>query len=210
MPDRRNALLIVDVQNDFCPGGALAVKEGNDVVPVINNITGSFYRVIATQDWHPQKQVSFASNHEGLNEYDQIDYNGSKQTLWPDHCVAGTYGADFNKGLNTDFVDLIVRKGTSPDIDSYSAFVENDRITSTGLDGYLKSVGITDLYVCGLATDYCVFYSAMDAAEAGFNVYLIIDACRGINVPESSIDSALADMREKGINIISSKELLDV
>jgi len=201
------ALLIIDVQNDFCPGGALPVNEGDAVVPVINRMQYAFRKVVATQDWHPKTHASFASNHNGKKPFDVIDLDGISQTLWPDHCVQGTGGAAFHPGLATDRVDLIVRKGTNPQIDSYSAFMENNKKTATGLAGYLKSLGITSVHLCGLATDFCVFYSAMDSASLGFETFVILDACRGIDIPEGSIDRALAAMKGKGIRIISSSEL---
>ncbi len=200
-------LLIIDVQNDFCPGGALAVGGGNEVVPVINSIIWKFNRVVATQDWHPADHSSFASNHKGKKPFDEIELNGYRQTLWPDHCVQGSRGADFHPDLNTTLVDLIVRKGTSSDIDSYSAFLENDKKTKTGLDGYLNSIGTTEVFVCGLATDYCVYYSAMDAHMIGFKTAVIIDACRGIDVPEGSLTKVIASMREAGIRIVESGAL---
>jgi nicotinamidase/pyrazinamidase len=203
----RDILIVTDVQNDFCPGGALAVSGGDLVVPVINGIIDSFHRIVATQDWHPKHHSSFASNHPGKKPFDQIDLGGVVQTLWPDHCVAGTAGAAFHPGLNPDRFDIIVRKGTNPAVDSYSAFLENDKKIRTGLDGYLKSIGAGRVFFCGLATDYCVFYSAMDAASFGFDTLVILDACRGIDVPENNIDRSIAEMKKNGIRIIASKDL---
>jgi len=206
----RDVLIVTDVQNDFCPGGALAVGEGDRIVPVINGIIDRFHRIVATQDWHPKHHMSFASNHPGKKPYDQVELGGIVQTLWPDHCVAGTAGAGFHPGLNPDRFDIIVRKGTNPAVDSYSAFLENDKKTRTGLDGYLKSIGADRVFFCGLATDYCVFYSAMDAASFGFDTLVIIDACRGIDVPAGSIERSIGEMKGKGIRMIESKELLSL
>jgi nicotinamidase/pyrazinamidase len=198
------ALIIVDVQNDFCPGGALAVPEGDKIIPVINKLSGKFERVVATQDWHPTDHMSFAANHPGKKVYDIIEYKGTEQVLWPEHCVSGTTGAKFHPELNTVNVDLILRKGINPEIDSYSAFRENDKSTLTGLEGYLKTLEIKETYLCGLALDYCVFYSAMDAKELGFETYVIIDGTKGIDSPEGNIDKSLAIMKKKGIQIIQS------
>lgn len=206
----RDVLIVTDVQNDFCPGGALAVGEGDRIVPVINGIIDRFHRIVATQDWHPRHHMSFASNHPGKKPYDQVELGEFVQTLWPDHCVAGTPGAGFHPGLNPDRFDIIVRKGTNPAVDSYSAFLENDKKTRTGLDGYLKSIGADRVFFCGLATDYCVFYSAMDAASFGFDTLVIIDACRGIDVPAGSIERSIGEMKGKGIRMIESKELLSL
>ena len=203
----RDVLIVVDVQNDFCPGGALAVPEGDRVVPVINGIIRRFSRVVATQDWHPQNHVSFASAHPGKKPYEQIDRGGAIQVLWPDHCVAGTEGAALHPGLAADRFSLVVRKGTSPSLDSYSAFLENDRATRTGLDGYLRSVGAGRVFICGLATDYCVFYSAMDSASFGFETAVLIDACRGIDVPENNIRLSITAMKGKGIRILNASDI---
>jgi nicotinamidase/pyrazinamidase len=201
------ALIIVDVQNDFCHGGALAVPEGDKIIPVINKLSGKFERVVATQDWHPTDHMSFAANHPGKKVYDVIEYKGIEQVLWPAHCVSGTPGAEFHPELNTENLNLILRKGTNPEIDSYSAFQENDKKTITGLEGYLKSLEIKETYLCGLALDYCVFYSAMDAKELGFETYVVIDATKGIDSPEGNIDKSLAIMEKKGIKIIKSDDL---
>jgi len=203
----RDVLIVVDVQNDFCPGGALAVSGGDLVVPVINGIMGRFSRVAATQDWHPKNHASFASSHQGREPFDQVELAGLTQTLWPDHCVAGTAGAAFHPGLHEEYFHLIVRKGSDPAVDSYSAFLDNDKKTATGLAGYLKEVGAGMIYLCGLATDYCVFFSAMDAVSFGFRVTVILDACRGIDVPAGSIDRSISEMKRTGIRIIESKDL---
>lgn len=203
----KNALLVIDVQNDFCPGGRLAIRDGDKVIPIINSILKKFFKVIATQDWHPQDHISFAMNHPGKKAYDVVDVNGTEQVLWPAHCVAGTKGAQFHPELNTNSFHLIVRKGMHPNIDSYSAFTENDKKTITGLSGYLKGLEITQVYLCGLATDYCVFYSALDAVHSGFDTHVINDACRGVNVPENNVQKSIDTMKASGIHIIESSEL---
>jgi len=201
------ALIIIDVQNDFCPGGALAVPEGDKIIPTINKLSNMFEKVIATQDWHPKNHVSFASNYPGKKEYDIIEHKGIEQVLWPDHCVPGTKGAEFQSDLETERVNLILRKGDNPEIDSYSAFRENDKKTITGLEGYLKNLDIKETYICGLALDYCVFYSAMDAKQLGFETYVIIDATKGIDSPENNIDKALRKIKENNIKTIESSDL---
>lgn len=206
-PKKRSALIAVDVQNDFCAGGALEVQNGDEVVPVINRISNGFSVVIATQDWHPVGHFSFASQHPGKNPLETIKRGDLEQVLWPDHCVAGTVGADFHPELETTRLSLILRKGTDPDLDSYSGFFENDKVTSTGLEHYLKGLGYSDLYLCGLATDYCVYYTAMDALRLGFNVCLVEDACRGVDFPEGSTAKALQTMTENGLEILSSADL---
>lgn len=205
--EEKKALIIIDVQNDFCPGGALAVPEGDRIISTINELSGKFEKVIATQDWHPENHVSFAVNYPGKKEYDVVDHEGIEQVLWPKHCVPGTKGAEFHPELNTEKVDLILRKGNDPDIDSYSAFRENDKETITGLEGYLRKLKIKETYFCGLALDYCVFYSAMDAKELGFETYVIIDGTKGIDSPEGNIDKSLDEMKQSGIKIIESKDL---
>ncbi len=206
--DKDSALIVIDVQNDFCPGGRLAIKDGDKVIPIINDISCKFHKIIATQDWHPQSHISFAKNHPGKNPNDVVEINGIKQVLWPEHCVMGTRGADFHSDLSTIKFNLILRKGTNPKIDSYSAFTENDKKTITGLEGYLRGLGISRPFFCGLATDYCVFCSAMDATRLGFESSVIIDACRGVDVPENNVKKSIDTMQENGINIIISKELL--
>ncbi len=205
--EENRALIIIDMQNDFCPGGALAVLEGNEIVPVINKLSSKFRRIIATQDWHPPDHVSFAVSHPGKKEYDVISYEGIEQVLWPKHCVPGTKGAEFHPELDTEKFNLILRKGSNPKIDSYSAFRENDKKTLTGLEGYLRNLSVSKTYFCGLALDYCVFYSAMDSKELGFETYVIIDGTKGIDSPEGNIDKSLNTMRKKGIKIIESNNL---
>ena len=192
------ALIVIDVQSDFCRGGALAVPDGDAVVPVINALVKGFDTVVATQDWHPPKHKSFASSHEGKQPFATIEMPYGEQTLWPDHCVQGSPGASLHGYLNLDPCSLILRKGLNPEVDSYSAFFENDRRTTTGLAGYLKAKQITKLYMVGLATDFCVAYSAMDARKLGFEVAVIEDACRGIDL-EGSLNSAWQMMRNAGV-----------
>ena len=202
------ALIIIDVQNDFCTGGNLEVKNGEETVSVINSISHLFYKTVATQDWHPANHKSFASNNEGTKPLEMIEVNGIMQVMWPDHCVQGTKGADFHPDLNTENIDLIVRKGTNPELDSYSAFLENDHKTKTGLSGYLKDLGIKTLFFAGLATDYCVYFSAMDALDEGFEVFVILDACRGVDFPENNVTRCIDLMKTAGVKFISSRDLL--
>ncbi len=194
----RDVLLVVDVQNDFCPGGALAVPGGDDIVPVVNRLAAGFAHVILTQDWHPAGHSSFASAHPEQQPFATIEMPYGEQTLWPDHCVQGTDGAAFHPKLIIPHAELVLRKGFHPAIDFYSAFRENDRRTATGLAAYLKERGLERVTLCGLATDFCVLYSALDAAEAGFAATLVLDACRGID-REGSLAQALDRMRGAGV-----------
>lgn len=194
------ALIVVDVQNDFCPGGALAVAGGDQIVAQINNVMADYDAVILTQDWHPAGHSSFASSHEA-EVFSNIAMPYGPQVLWPDHCVQGSFGAAFHKDLVTDRADLILRKGYRPDIDSYSAFFENDRSTATGLEGYLKSRGILDVTLVGLATDYCVAYSALDAARLGFAVSVDTALCRAIDM-DGSLDQAQRDMAAAKVSLL--------
>ena len=189
------ALIVIDVQNDFCPGGSLAVPEGDAIVPGINALMADFDAVILTQDWHPAGHSSFAGSHAGKSPYDLVDMPYGPQVLWPDHCIQGSNGGAFHAGLNTDRADLIVRKGYNPAIDSYSAFFENDQKTPTGLEGYLRNRGLTDLTMVGLATDFCVNFSAVDAAKLGFKVSVDQSLCRAIDL-DGSLDAALTGMAE--------------
>lgn len=199
-----SALLVIDVQNDFCPGGRLPVEEGDGVVPVINRVMKSFSLIVATQDWHPPDHISFASNHENKKPFDTIDADGIEQVLWPAHCVAGSDGADFHPGLDTDRFSIILRKGTTNNLDSYSAFFENDRKTATGLSFYLRGLDVRSVYLCGLAADVCVFYSAMDAVNEGFDTFFVLDATRGVDVPEGNVEKAFSIMEDAGIHMIDS------
>ena len=198
-----DALLIVDMQNDFCPGGALAVPEGDAIVPQINALAARFPCVLQTQDWHPPGHQSFASSHPEHDPYDVIEVDYGEQVLWPDHCVQGTDGVEFHPDLDTTHTELIVRKGFRPEIDSYSAFYENDGATSTGLAGYLRERGIDTLYLCGLATDFCVKWSALDGRKEGFDVYVIEDATRGID-QDGSLAAAWDAMNDAGVQVISA------
>ena len=196
-------LIVVDVQNDFCPGGALAVPKGDEVVPVINRLAARFANAVFTQDWHPRGHTSFASSHPGKKPFETVELPYGEQVLWPDHCVQGTRGAAFHEGLELAKAQLVIRKGFHRDIDSYSAFVEADRKTSTGLAGYLKERGFASLFVCGLATDFCVAWTALDARAAGFEVSVVEDACRAIDL-EGSLKRAWAQMAAAGVKRINS------
>ena len=200
------ALVVIDVQNDFCPGGALEVPGGDAVVPVINRIAPRLPVCILAQDWHPPGHLSFASSHEGKSPFETTTLAYGEQVLWPDHCVQGTDGAAFHRDLATDGADLVLRKGFRPSIDSYSAFYENDRSTVTGLSGYLRSRGISRLFFVGLATDFCVAYSALDGAREGFEVAVVEDACRGIDL-EGSLAAAWDQMAAAGVARVQSSEL---
>lgn len=195
-----NALILVDVQNDFCPGGALAVPGGDEVVPAINAMMGQFDAVILTQDWHPAGHSSFASSHPGKAPLETTQMPYGTQVLWPDHCVQGSDGAAFHADLRTDG-DLIIRKGFRSDIDSYSGFFENDQTTATGLEGYLRSRGITTLTLAGLATDFCVAFTALDAARLGFDVTVDLSACRAIDL-DGSLAKALTQMEQAGVRLL--------
>lgn len=197
-----NALIIIDVQNDFCTGGALEVPGGEEVVPIVNAMAEEFDAVVLTQDWHPAGHSSFASSHPGKTPMEMIDMPYGPQVLWPDHCVQGSSGAAFHPDLRTDG-DLIIRKGYRPGIDSYSAFFENDRETPTGLDGYLRTRGIDTLTLVGLATDFCVNYSALDAVKLGYDVTVALDACRGIDL-DGSLHAARDAMQNSGVVLLST------
>lgn len=200
------ALLVIDVQNDFCPGGKLAVPEGDEVVPVINKLADRFDHVIQTQDWHPPSHSSFASAHPGKEPFETIEMPYGEQTLWPDHCIQNSAGADFHPDLVTRRTEMLVRKGFRKEMDSYSAFYENDHQTATGLKGFLKERGIDTLYAVGLATDFCVKWSVLDGLDEGFEVYVVEDAVRGINL-EGSVALAWKEMTEAGAKRIYSDKL---
>ncbi len=201
------ALLIVDLQNDFCPGGALAVPQGDTIVPTVNELVDAFDIVIQTQDWHPSDHHSFASSHDGKNPYDTVELDYGTQVLWPDHCVQGSNGADFHPELNTHKSEVIIRKGFRKEIDSYSTFYENDNQTPTGLTGYLRDRGITDLYTVGLAADFCVKWSILDGIDEGFTMYRVEDSVKGIDL-DGSLKQAWQEMNEKGVITINSDTLL--
>lgn len=194
-------LIVIDVQNDFCPGGALAVDEGDQVVPVINRLMGEFDHVILTQDWHPAGHSSFASQHPGKAPFDDIEMPYGMQRLWPDHCVQGSPGADFHPELYRDRAELVIRKGFRKAIDSYSAFFENDHETPTGLAGYLRERGLDDLTFAGLATDFCVAYSAIDARREGFSARVVMEGSRGIDLA-GSMAAMTEKMREAGVDLV--------
>jgi len=202
-----DALVIVDIQNDFLPGGALAVPEGDRVIPVINRIVGRFEVVVATQDWHPPEHCSFAANHPGAEVGQVIEVDGLEQILWPVHCVQNTPGAALAEGLDTSRVEKGFYKGTDPRIDSYSALYDNAHRRSTGLAEYLKGRGVTDLYLAGLATDYCVKFSALDAVADGFRTYVIIDACRAVELNVGDARRAVEEMRRAGVTVLDSNRL---
>ncbi|MCH1412781.1 MAG: bifunctional nicotinamidase/pyrazinamidase [Rhodobacteraceae bacterium] len=197
----KTALLVIDVQNDFCPGGALQVVGGNDIIPDINQEMTKYDYIILTQDWHPKGHSSFATSHDGRNPLDVIEMPYGDQVLWPDHCVQGSYGAEFHSGLNTARANAVIRKGSHPLIDSYSAFFENDRKTPTGLNGYFRSLEIGKINLVGLATDFCVNYSAQDAAKLGYKVSVFEKMCRSIDI-NGSLALARTEMRECGVELI--------
>lgn len=200
------ALLIVDVQNDFCPGGALAVPGGDEVIKPINNLMDDFDCVVQTQDWHPEDHRSFASNHSNKEPFGTIEMKYGEQVLWPDHCVQGTQGAEFHPDLRTKPSQLVLRKGFRKGIDSYSAFFENDHHTVTGLHGYFQVRGVNELFVTGLATDFCVKWTVLDALKLGYKVTLVEDAVRGINM-DGSVKSALKEMKDAGVTLKNANQI---
>lgn len=206
MADDRTVLLVVDVQNDFCPGGNLAVPDGDAVVAVVNALGRRFRHVVLTQDWHPAGHASFASSHPGRKPFETIELDYGPQVLWPDHCVQGTAGATFHAGLDLPHAEAVIRKGFRRGIDSYSGFIEADRRTPTGLEGYLRERGIAKVVIAGLATDFCVNWTAQDAARAGFETVVVEDACRAIDL-DGSLDRAWAEMATAGIKRISAASL---
>lgn len=195
------ALVVIDIQNDFCPGGALGVADGDAIIPLVNQLIADHDHVILTQDWHPAGHSSFASSHPGKAAYEMIEMPYGPQTLWPDHCVQGSHGGEFHPALVWDKAEMIVRKGYRPGIDSYSAFFENDRTTPTGLAGYLRERGLNDLVLVGIATDFCVAYSALDAVREGFSVTVRLDACRAIDL-NGSLAIMTEKMREAGVTLV--------
>ncbi|MFO1168012.1 MAG: bifunctional nicotinamidase/pyrazinamidase [Rhodoblastus sp.] len=205
-PDDKSVLVVVDVQNCFLPGGSLAVKDGEQVIPVINRLSKAFPNVVLTQDWHTQGHVSFASSHPGKKPFEVVKLHYGEQVLWPDHCVQGTEGAALSKDLDVSKAQLVIRKGFRNDVDSYSALLEADKKTNTGLAGYLKERGISKLFVTGLATDFCVAWTAIDARMAGFDVYVVDDACRGIDA-QGSLMKAWDAMTKAGVKKIVSSDI---
>ncbi len=196
-------LIIVDVQNDFCPGGSLAVKDGDKIINNINTIQESFNHIVLTQDWHPEDHSSFVTQYDDVEVFSSIKMPYGDQTIWPAHCVRGTHGAQFHPKLNTLKARTIIRKGFRKEIDSYSAFWENDKVTPTGLEGTLKTMGIKRVFVCGLALDFCVAYSAVDASIAGFETYVIMDATKPVDLP-GSVDATFKAFKKFGVNIVTS------
>ncbi len=203
-----NALILIDMQNDFLPGGALAVPDGTAIVPVVNRLQAAFPIVVATQDWHPANHGSFAASHPGKRLYERITLSGLPQTLWPVHCVQNTWGAELAGGLARERIRRIFPKGTDVEIDSYSGLFDNGHRKSTGLGEWLRAEGITEIYLCGLATDYCVKFTALDAAAMGFKTYVVEDACRGVNLQSGDAEQAIAEMRRAGVLIVRSEDLL--
>lgn len=197
----KEALVVIDVQNDFCPGGALAVADGDAILPAVNALIARYDHVMLTQDWHPAGHSSFASSHAGKAPFDSVTMPYGEQTLWPDHCIQGAPGAEFHPGLVWTKAELVIRKGYRTAIDSYSAFFENDHATPTGLAGYLRERGIEAVTLCGLATDFCVAFSALDAVAAGFRTTVALDACRGIDLG-GSMAAQLEKMRQAGVTLV--------
>ncbi len=200
-------LIIVDLQNDFLSGGALPVPNGDEVIPLVNELQKEFDLVVATQDWHPANHGSFAANHPGKKPGDRIMLDGIEQILWPVHCVQHTCGAEFAASFDNKRIARAFQKGIDPRIDSYSTFFDNAHRRATGLGDYLKDHSVTDIYLCGLALDYCVKYSALDARQFGFNVHVIVDACRGIALEPGDLDRALNEMKKAGTTILESRQL---
>jgi nicotinamidase/pyrazinamidase len=201
-------LILTDIQNDFLPGGALAVPDGNAIIPVANELQPVFPMVVGTQDWHPANHSSFAANHPGKKPFEVIELGGLPQTLWPAHCVQGTPGAALSRGLHQERIRKIFHKGTDPNIDSYSAMFDNWHRKSTGLGEWLKEEGVSEVFLCGLATDYCVKFTVMDALKFGFKVRIVEDACRGINLGPDDVRNAIEEMRRAGVMVLQSADVL--
>ena len=203
------ALILVDIQNDFCPGGALAVSDGDATIAVANGLIEQFKLVVATQDWHPRDHKSFASQNDGVSIGDSFELNGIPQVAWPDHCIEGTSGADFHSSLNSNGIERVFQKGTNPEIDSYSGFFDNDHRNATGLGDFLQSRNVEEVYVLGLATDYCVMFTALDAVKLGFKTHLVVDGCRGVELNEGDVANAIETMKGAGVLIEHSRDLKD-
>jgi len=201
------ALLVVDIQHDFLPGGSLAVKEGDKIIPIVNELMDKFDLIVATQDWHPSGHGSFASNHKGKKPGEQIVLNGLDQILWPDHCVQNSPGAEFSKELDVSKINHVIQKGTDIIIDSYSGFFDNGKKKDTGLHQFLQEKNVEMVFIVGLATDYCVKYTALDAAELGYRTFVIADATRAVNLQEGDFEKALDEMKSEGIGIFYSTEI---
>lgn len=202
----QDVLLVVDIQNDFCPGGALPVRRGDQVIDIIHHVARHFEHIILTQDWHPAGHLSFASAHPGRKPFEMIEFSYGAQTLWPDHCIQGAFGAEFHPSLSLPQAELILRKGFTRDIDSYSAFVENDRVTPTGLAGYLRERQLRRAFIAGLAYDFCVAYSSLDARKLGFEAVIIRDACRSIDIA-GSVAAVESQFAGAGVMIVGSEDL---
>lgn len=202
------AIILVDIQNDFLPDGALAVNDGDKIIPIVNRLTPTFDLVVMTQDYHPANHGSFAANHPGLRPYDVVKLGGLDQVLWPTHCVQGTPGAEFSQYLDIRNVDRIFEKGTDPGIDSYSGFFDNGRKKATGLGDYLHGKGVSEVFVCGLATDYCVKFTALDAVSLGFKTSLIEDASRGVDLNPGDVQRAVEEMQAAGVRVVQSKDIM--
>jgi nicotinamidase/pyrazinamidase len=203
----KEALILVDIQNDFCPGGSLAVNDGDKIVPVVNALQKKFDLIIATQDWHPADHVSFAANHPGKTAGEFIPLGESQQILWPVHCSQGSKGAEFVAELDKAKITKVFQKGTAKMVDSYSGFFDNDHKNSTGLGDYLRAEGVEEVYITGLATDYCVKFTALDALNLGFKTNVVLDGCRGVNLNPGDVEHAVEEMKAAGIKVISSKEV---
>lgn len=201
------ALIIVDVQNDFLPGGALAVKDGDQIIPIINKLQKKFSFIVATQDWHPENHGSFAANHKGHEVGEFVSLNGVKQILWPVHCVQNSHGAEFHQDLDTNNWSKIIQKGTNPLVDSYSGFFDNNKNGDTGLGDFLKSEGVREIYICGLAADYCVKFTVLDGIDEGFVTYLITDATKAVNLQEGDFEKALEEMEDHGAILVKSSSV---
>jgi nicotinamidase/pyrazinamidase len=206
--DSESVLIVTDVQNDFCPGGALPVPGGDEIVPVINRLMDRFEIAVASQDWHPTGHISVASTHPGKKPFDTIQLDGEEQILWPDHCVPATWGAEFHKDLDIKPIVLVVRKGWHLGVDSYSTFYENDHRTPTGLGFYLKGLGVRNVYLTGLAQDFCVYFSAKDAIALGFETFMVEDATRGLDQPPGSLRAKMEELSAGGLRIIRSGALI--
>lgn len=204
---KQSVLIVVDVQNGFTPGGNLAVANADEIIPKINQLAQKFEHIVLTQDWHPDQHISFADNHPNKKPFETIELDYGRQVLWPKHCVQGTHDAEFHPHLNIPTAQLIIRKGCHQNIDSYSAFMEADRKTPTGLNGYLREHQINTLYIVGIATDFCVAWTAIDAAELGFDTYVIEDACKAIDL-NGSLQQAWQDMSQKGVHRIEASSIL--
>jgi nicotinamidase/pyrazinamidase len=207
MTTGKRALVLVDIQNDFMPDGALPTQDGYDVVPVANALAQHFEIVVATKDWHPPGHISFASSHEGKEPFDTIELHGAQQTLWPDHCVQNTKGAELVPDLKIEPIQEIVEKGVDPEVDSYSGFFDNQKMRATGLGDWLKDRGVTDVYLVGVATDVCVLFTALDARELGFETWLVRDGTRGVEAQEGDVERAIGRMKEVGVRVIDSEDV---